>query len=183
MTVLASGTRIADRYQLDRRIAVGGMGEVWEAEDIRLGRSVAVKVLRPELSGDPEFLHRFRVEARTVASLDHSGIAAVFDYGEDDGPHGGAHTAYLVMELVRGEPLSSLIARGPLEAEQTLRIMEQSARALQAAHERGFVLVPWAQIDPSATARVGDHVRRVAELAAEVDTSGVRTGPDWSPEW
>jgi serine/threonine-protein kinase len=139
VTVLAAGSRIADRYQLERRIAVGGMGEVWEAEDIRLGRSVAVKVLRPELSGDPEFLHRFRVEARTVASLDHSGIAAVFDYGEDNGPHGGAHTAYLVMELVRGEPLSSLIARGPLEPEQTLRIMEQSARALQAAHERGYV--------------------------------------------
>ncbi len=139
MNVLAAGARVADRYQLDRRIAVGGMGEVWEAEDIRLGRSVAVKVLRPELSGDPEFLHRFRVEARTVASLDHSGIAAVFDYGEDDGPNGGGHTAYLVMELVRGEPLSSLIARGPLEPEQTLRIMEQSARALQAAHERGFV--------------------------------------------
>ncbi len=139
MSVLTAGHRIADRYQLDRRIAVGGMGEVWEAEDIRLGRNVAVKVLRPELSGDPEFLHRFRVEARTVASLDHSGIAAVHDYGEDDGPLGGGHTAYLVMELVRGEPLSSLIARGPLEPEQTLRIMEQAARALQAAHERGFV--------------------------------------------
>ena len=138
MTVLAAGARIADRYQLDRRIAVGGMGEVWEAEDIRLGRSVAVKVLRPELSDDPEFLHRFRIEARTVASLDHSGIAAVFDYGEDDGPS-GHRTAYLVMELVRGEPLSSLIARGPLDPEQTLRIMEQSARALQAAHERGYV--------------------------------------------
>ncbi len=139
MSVLTAGHRIADRYQLDRRIAVGGMGEVWEAEDIRLGRNVAVKVLRPELSGDPEFLHRFRVEARTVASLDHSGIAAVHDYGEDDGPLGGGHTAYLVMELVRGEPLSSLIARGPLDPEQTLRIMEQSARALQAAHERGYV--------------------------------------------
>ena len=131
VTAIAAGARVAERYQLERRIAVGGMGEVWEAEDVRLGRSVAVKVLRPELSGDPEFLHRFRVEARTVASLDHSGIAAVFDYGEDD----GAHTAYLVMELVRGEPLSSLIARGPLEPEQTLRIMEQSARALQAVRE------------------------------------------------
>jgi serine/threonine protein kinase len=138
VTVLAAGTRIADRYQLGRRIAVGGMGEVWEAEDIRLGRSVAVKVLRPELSDDPEFLHRFRIEARTVASLDHSGIAAVFDYGEDDGP-AGHRTAYLIMELVRGEPLSSLIARGPLDPEQTLRIMEQAARALQAAHERGYV--------------------------------------------
>ena len=139
MTVLAAGHRIAGRYQLDRRIAVGGMGEVWEAEDIRLGRNVAVKVLRAELSDDPEFLHRFRIEARTVASLDHSGIAAVHDYGEDDGPIGDARTAYLVMELVRGEPLSSMIARGPLEAEQTLRIMEQASRALQAAHERGYV--------------------------------------------
>ena len=138
MTVLAVGTRIADRYQLGRRIAVGGMGEVWEAEDTRLGRSVAVKVLRPELSGDPEFLHRFRIEARTVASLDHSGVAAVHDYGEDAGPS-GRRTAYLVMELVRGEPLSSLITRGPLDTEQTLRIMEQAARALQAAHERGYV--------------------------------------------
>ena len=138
MTVLAAGQRIADRYQLDRRIAVGGMGEVWEASDIRLGRSVAVKVLRPELSGDPEFLHRFRIEARTVASLDHSGIAAVHDYGEDDGPH-GQRTAYLVMELVRGEPLSTIIARGPIETDETLRLIEEAAWALQAAHERGFV--------------------------------------------
>ncbi len=83
------------------------MGEVWEASDTRLGRSVAVKVLRPELSDDPEFLHRFRIEARTVASLDHPGIAAVHDYGEDEGPD-GRRTAYLVMELVRGEPLSTL---------------------------------------------------------------------------
>jgi hypothetical protein len=88
MTDLVAGQRIADRYQLGHRIAVGGMGEVWEASDTRLGRSVAVKVLRPELSDDPEFLYRFRIEARTVASLDHSGIAAVYDYGEDAGSAG-----------------------------------------------------------------------------------------------
>jgi eukaryotic-like serine/threonine-protein kinase len=138
VNILAAGQHIADRYQLDRRIAVGGMGEVWEASDTRLGRSVAVKVLRPELSDDPEFLHRFRIEARTVASLDHSGIAAVHDYGEDDGPN-GRRTAWLVMELVRGEPLSTLIARGPLEPDETLRIVEEAAWALQAAHERGYV--------------------------------------------
>ena len=138
MIVLAAGQHIGDRYQLDRRIAVGGMGEVWEASDNRLGRSVAVKILRPELSGDPEFLHRFRIEARTVASLDHHGIAAVHDYGESDGP-GGRATAYLVMELVRGEPLSTHIARGPIEANETLRLLEEAAWALQAAHERGFV--------------------------------------------
>lgn len=138
MTILAAGQRIADRYQLDRRIAVGGMGEVWEASDTRLGRSVAVKVLRPELSDDEEFLHRFRIEARTVASLDHSGIAHVHDYGEDEGPN-GRRTAWLVMELVRGEPLSTLIARGPIDPDETLRIVEEAAWALQAAHERGFV--------------------------------------------
>ncbi|WP_417715030.1 protein kinase domain-containing protein [Pseudonocardia sp. GCM10023141] len=136
--MLAAGQKIADRYLLERRIAVGGMGEVWEASDTRLGRSVAVKVLRPELSDDPEFLHRFRIEARTVASLDHNGIAAVFDYGEDDGP-GGRRTAYLVMELVRGDPLSTLISRGPIETDETLRLIEEAAWALQAAHERGFV--------------------------------------------
>ncbi|MBV9923106.1 MAG: serine/threonine protein kinase, partial [Pseudonocardia sp.] len=134
----AAGQHIADRYQLDRRIAVGGMGEVWEASDTRLGRSVAVKVLRPELTDDPEFLHRFRIEARTVASLDHAGIAGVHDYGEDEGAN-GRRTAWLVMELVRGEPLSTLIARGPLPTEETLRIVEEAAWALQAAHERGFV--------------------------------------------
>lgn len=138
MTILAAGQHIADRYQLDRRIAVGGMGEVWEASDTRLGRSVAVKVLRPELTDDPEFLHRFRIEARTVASLDHAGIASVHDYGEDEGA-GGRRTAWLVMELVRGEPLSTLIARGPIDTDETLRIVEEAAWALQAAHERGFV--------------------------------------------
>jgi eukaryotic-like serine/threonine-protein kinase len=136
--VLAAGQSIADRYKLDRRIAVGGMGEVWEASDSRLGRSVAVKVLRPELSDDHEFLHRFRIEARTVASLDHPGIAGVHDYGEDEGPD-GRPTAYLVMELVRGEPLSTIIARGPIDTDETLRLLEEAGWALQAAHERGFV--------------------------------------------
>lgn len=136
--ILAAGQLIAERYELERRIAVGGMGEVWEASDTRLGRNVAVKVLRPELSGDPEFLHRFRIEARTVASLDHHGIAAVHDYGEADGP-AGRRTAYLVMELVRGEPLSTLIARGPIEPDETLRLIEEAAWALQAAHDRGYV--------------------------------------------
>ncbi|SFN17817.1 Serine/threonine protein kinase [Pseudonocardia ammonioxydans] len=139
MSALAAGQLISERYQLDRRIAVGGMGEVWEASDTRLGRSVAVKVLKADLSDDPEFLHRFRIEARTVASLDHSGIAAVHDYGEDDGAAGGGRTAYLVMELVRGEPLSTRIGRGPIPSDEALDILEQAARALQAAHERGFV--------------------------------------------
>jgi eukaryotic-like serine/threonine-protein kinase len=138
VNILAAGQHIADRYQLDRRIAVGGMGEVWEASDTRLGRSVAVKVLRPELSDDPEFLHRFRIEARTVASLDHSGIAAVHDYGEVE--DGDGRTAYLVMELVEGEPLSATLVReGRLPVPRVLDIVEQAAAALDAAHRAGMV--------------------------------------------
>lgn len=139
--MLTSGQLLADRYRLGMRIAVGGMGEVWEAADTRLDRRVAVKVLKPELCGDAEFLHRFRAEARTTASLNHPGIAAVHDYGETaaivDGPN---DTAYLVMELVEGEPLAAILARERrISAERTLDILEQAGHALQAAHERGCV--------------------------------------------
>ncbi|WP_048876263.1 serine/threonine-protein kinase, partial [Saccharomonospora saliphila] len=136
--MLSSGQLIAQRYRLAQRIAVGGMGEVWEAGDTRLDRTVAVKILKAELSGDAEFLHRFRTEARTTASLNHQGIAAVHDYGETEA---GQHSiAFLVMELVEGEPLASILARqGRLNAEFTLDVLEQAGRALQAAHERGLV--------------------------------------------
>ena len=79
---LHSGAMIADRYRLQRLIATGGMGQVWEGLDTRLDRRVAVKVLKAELSGDADFLTRFRFEARTTAQLNHPGIAAVHDYGE-----------------------------------------------------------------------------------------------------
>lgn len=146
MTV-TTGQLLAQRYRLGRRIAVGGMGEVWEAEDTRLGRQVAVKVLKPELSGDPEFRARFQTEARMTASLNHPGIAAVHDYGEADVVRSGTHTAhtdphtaYLVMELVAGDPLSAILQRQPrLPAERTLDILGQAAEAVAAAHERGLV--------------------------------------------
>jgi serine/threonine-protein kinase len=139
--VLTSGQLLADRYRLARRIAVGGMGEVWEAEDTRLDRVVAVKVLKPELCGDAEFLHRFRTEARTTASLNHPGIAGVHDYGETAAvPDGPQDTAYLVMELVDGEPLAAIISRqGRLTVDFTLDVLGQAGHALQAAHERGYV--------------------------------------------
>jgi serine/threonine-protein kinase len=129
---------LADRYRLSRRIAVGGMGTVWEAADVRARRTVAVKLLHPALAAEHECLHRFRAEARAAASLDHAGIAAVYGYGESDaGETGGA---YLVMELVRGEPLAAAIARaGRLGAELTLRVLCQAAAALHAAHEQGIV--------------------------------------------
>src|SRR3954452_5211825 len=136
--MLSSGQLLADRYKLTSRIAVGGMGEVWQASDTRLDRTVAVKILKAELSGDPEFLHRFRTEARMTASLNHPGIAAVHDYGETVANE--LSIAYLVMELVEGDPLAGVLAReGRVSPQRTLDILEQAGRGLQAAHERGLV--------------------------------------------
>jgi serine/threonine protein kinase len=138
---LTPGLLLSDRYRLTHRIAVGGMGEVWAADDTRLARQVAVKILRSELSSDPEFVDRFRAEARITASLNHSGIAAVYDYGEVASIAGGPRdTAYLVMELVTGEPLSAVLVRTPrLSVPRVLDVLEQSGRALQVAHARNLV--------------------------------------------
>ncbi len=138
---LTPGLMLASRYRLTSRIAIGGMGEVWAATDRTLGRSVAVKILRPELTSDPEFVDRFRVEAQITASLNNSGIAAVYDYGETAShPDGPKDTAFLVMELVSGEPLSAVLVRSPrIPLDRVLDMLEQSGRALQEAHARGLV--------------------------------------------
>ncbi len=136
---------LGGRYRLSGRIAVGGMGEVWRGTDELLDRPVAVKLLSAAHAADEAFRARFRAEARYAASLSHPNIAQVFDYGETssdeeapaDLPSGGA---YLVMELVPGEPLSALIARQErLPTADTLRIVSQAADALAAAHEAGIV--------------------------------------------
>lgn len=140
-TTLIPGAVLVDRYRLAHRIATGGMGQVWAADDIRLARPVAIKILRPELTDDPQFVDRFRTEARITASLSHPGIAAVHDYGEL-APHPGQSRgmAFLVMELVDGQALSTILARTPrLPPAQVLDILIQSAHALQVPHGRGLV--------------------------------------------
>ncbi|HQY34045.1 protein kinase [Actinotalea sp.] len=125
---------LGGRYRLVSRIAVGGMGEVWVGHDEALARDVAVKVLRAEFAGDVGFLERFRTEARNSAGLSHPNIAALYDYGEQDG------SAFLVMELVVGEPMSDLLDREPvLPPRRLLPILAQTARALHAAHLGGVV--------------------------------------------
>jgi len=128
------GVSFGGRYELQSRIAIGGMGEVWEATDHVIGRTVAIKILKDEYMGDPGFLERFRAEARHAALVNHEGIASVFDYGEENG------SAYLVMELVPGEALSTILERdGSLSADKTLDVVAQTASALQAAHAAGLV--------------------------------------------
>ena len=130
----SAGLRVGGRYLLTELVATGGMGEVWRAEDAVLGRVVAVKLLRREYAADDAFLGRFRAEARHAASLSHPGIAQVFDYGEDEG------TAYLVMELVPGEPLSARLQRETaLPAAVAVPLLQQAAGALDAAHATGLV--------------------------------------------
>src|SRR3954447_23212197 len=129
-----SGLTFGGRYELLSRVAVGGMGEVWEARDLVIGRPVAIKILKDEYLGDPGFLERFRAEARHAALVNHEGIANVYDYGEEDG------SAFLVMELVPGEPLSSILEREhTLPPDRVLDVVSQTAMALQAAHAAGLV--------------------------------------------
>ncbi|MCU1638375.1 MAG: serine/threonine protein kinase [Microbacteriaceae bacterium] len=129
-----SGLTFGGRYQLSSRVAIGGMGEVWQATDLVIGRTVAIKILKDEYLGDPGFLERFRAEARHAALVNHEGIANVFDYGEEEG------SAYLVMELVPGEALSTILERERvLPADRVLDIVAQTASALHAAHAAGLV--------------------------------------------
>ena len=128
---------LGGRYRLTERIAGGGMGEVWQAQDDVLGRGVAVKILRREYADDSTFLERFRAEARHTAGLSHPNIAAVYDFGEGR-EEGGS--PYLVMEHVPGEPLSALVSReGRLAPDRTLDIIGHAALGLQAAHDAGVI--------------------------------------------
>ena len=125
---LSAGTRIGP-YEILAPLGAGGMGEVYRARDLKLGRDVAVKVLPAILSGDAQYMARFEREAQVLASLNHPNIAAV--YGVEQGA--------LVMELVPGQTLADRIAAGALPLEEALPIARQIAAGLEAAHDRGIV--------------------------------------------
>jgi hypothetical protein len=133
---------VGDRYQLTGLLATGGMGQVWRAQDLALDRPVAVKVLRPSYAADRAAVTRFRSEARLSAGLTHPNIATVHDYGEVQPERGwnADRVAFLVMELVDGEPLSAVLRReGRLAPGDTLQILRQTAAGLAAAHAAGVV--------------------------------------------
>jgi eukaryotic-like serine/threonine-protein kinase len=133
--MISPGTTLGGRYRLEERIASGGMGDVWRAVDDVLGRTVAVKILLPSLLDEQGFTERFRVEARTMATINHAGVVDIYDYGSDD-----AVGAYLVMEYVEGDALSRTLARvGRLTPARTMALVAQAADALHAAHVTGVV--------------------------------------------
>lgn len=128
------GSTLGGRYRLLELLGQGGMARIFRARDAQLERDVAVKLLRTEFGKDPDFLARFRDEARAAASLSHPNITAVFDFGED------ASGPYIVMELVEGQDLASILRdNGPLAPRQAARICAEVGKALHAAHVRGIV--------------------------------------------
>ena len=129
---LAPGSRLGP-YEIATLLGAGGMGEVYRARDPRLGRDVAVKVLPPSFSADPERLHRFELEARATAALNDPNIVAIYDVGTADG------RPYVVTELLDGETLRGALAAGPLPLRKALAYAQQIARGLAAAHRRGIV--------------------------------------------
>jgi eukaryotic-like serine/threonine-protein kinase len=120
-------------YRILSKLGQGGMGVVYEAEDTRLGRRVAIKMLPPDACSDGQAMQRFLREARIISSLTHPHICTLYDIGEHQGQQ------FMVMELIDGESLKARIARGPLPVEDAIQLSVQIADALDAAHGRGVV--------------------------------------------
>jgi Tol biopolymer transport system component len=166
---LAPGSRIGV-YEIIAPIGRGGMGEVYRARDVRLQRDVAIKSLPEEFQTDPERLARFEREARLLAALNHTNIAAIHGLEERDGAR------FLVMELVDGDTLAERLAAGPLPVEDALEIAAQIARGLEAAHATGIVhrdLKPSnVKIRPGGGVKVLDlGLARSMESSRPVDSS------------
>src|SRR2546423_12701811 len=120
-------------YRLISPLGAGGMGEVWRAEDTRLLREVAIKILADHIANDPEWKARFLREARTIAQLNHPNIATIYGIEQQ------GEKVFIAMELIEGESLNSLMMRGLLEPREAVRIVRQVSEALDEAHGKGIV--------------------------------------------
>ena len=129
---LAPGTKLGP-YEIQALLGAGGMGEVYRARDLRLGREVAIKVLPASLSADPGRLQRFEQEARSASALNHPSIVVVYDVGTHDG------APYLVTELLEGETLRARLRDATLPPRRALEYAIQLGQGLAAAHEKGVI--------------------------------------------
>lgn len=125
--------QVLGSYRLIDRLGAGGMGEVWRAEDTRLLRPVAIKILSERIANDPEWKARFLREARTIAQMNHPNIATIYSIEQEE------EKLFIAMELVEGESLATTLARGALPPREAVQIIRQVAEALAEAHEKGIV--------------------------------------------
>jgi serine/threonine-protein kinase len=131
---------VGNRYELGELIGYGGMAEVHRGRDVRLGREVAIKILRADLATDPAFLIRFRREAQSAAGLNYPAIVAVYDTGEDPGLNGNGDVPYIVMEYVEGRTLRDVLkAEGRLPIRRAMEITAEVCGALDFSHRNGIV--------------------------------------------
>src|SRR4051794_4738148 len=136
---MSVGRLLGERYQVGELLGYGGMAEVHRGRDLRLGRDVAIKMLRPDLARDDNFQLRFRREAQNSASLNHPAIVAVYDTGEERGP-GGEPLPYIVMEYVNGRTLKEVLAaEGPLMPRRALELSADICAALEFSHRHGII--------------------------------------------
>jgi len=129
---LTVGTQLGS-HEITGLLGKGGMGEVYQARDLKLKREVAIKILPDEFARDTDHLSRFQREAEVLAALNHPNIAAIYDLART------GDTRFLVLELVEGETLADGIARGPIPIQDTLHIAKQICEAVEAAHERDII--------------------------------------------
>ena len=173
-----TGAGSRQRFTVSRIVGRGGMSTVWLAYDAEQGRDVAVKVLKPELTDDPEFRHRFRQEAESAETIDSDNVVATFDYGEQSNVDGtGVTYCFIVMEYVQGESLADILARQrTLPEVMALDLIAQAAVGLQAIHSRGLI---HRDIKPGNLMVTADGVVKVTDFGIAKAASAVpltRTG-------
>ncbi|MGQ0805775.1 MAG: serine/threonine-protein kinase [Actinomycetota bacterium] len=161
MAAAETDARLGGRYELGEVIGRGGMGEVRAGTDHRLGRPVAVKLLRADLADDPEIRVRFEAEARAAAQLSHPNVVAVFDTGEEDG------RPFIVMERLPGDTLADEIEKRPLPPDQVRQVGTQMLAALQLAHDAGIC---HRDVKPGNVLRAEDDVWKVADFGIAKST-------------
>ncbi len=171
------GRVVGGRYRLVELVGEGGFAAVYRATDTQLNRDVALKLLRPEYAGDPDFMSDFRWQSRLAASVENENVAAVLDFGTD------ATGTYLVTEFVDGADLATLLQRnGPVPPRRAARAAAEVARALQAAHDRGL---PHGDLRPGNVMVTRDgHVKvtdfgiaRAAAAVADVTSANIKRQP------